>query len=419
MDRAVFGRKVEVALRNLRDTARLGATGLSKVFVPEAPPGQGGWQLNAFLLRRISELSPVGDAQDSWTWRRFNLLTLRFVNEMPIDQIALTLRLSQRHVYRQLERALEEFVEALWQEFHPRIAETEPQNEDASSEPADADDLLSQELANILQVGGSASLSQVVLDVECLLRPALGRRAIALTCEIAPDLAPISLSPEILRQFLLKLIGHLIQRPGVTGLSLHTQGAEGSVDLVLQIHRTTREGPDMRPSDEELSLGKALAPFDRLRNVRTEVLKEGRHVVGVRVCLPTDQRLAVLIVDDNADVALLLRRYLLLGGYEPVIATTAAEAIALARSRQFYAITLDLMMNDRDGWDVLQTLANDVRTEQIPVIVCSVLDQKDLAFLLGASAFLRKPVRSEDLLQALAEIKLCRPAPAAARGEDH
>jgi len=121
----------------------------------------------------------------------------------------------------------------------------------------------------------------------------------------------------------------------------------------------------------------------------------------------------VLVVDDNPDVGLLLRRYLLVGGYQPIIATTAAEAIALARSHPFYAVTLDLMMDNKDGWDVLQTLANDVRTEHIPVIVCSVLDQKDLALMLGASAFLRKPVMPDALLQALAEVKPRRPGPAA------
>ena len=59
------------------------------------------------------------------------------------------------------------------------------------------------------------------------------------------------------------------------------------------------------------------------------------------------------------------------------------------------------MMPEQDGWETLQALHNDDATRHIPVVVCSVLDDPELAFSLGASGFIAKPVRQEDLLRCL------------------
>jgi CheY-like chemotaxis protein len=87
--------------------------------------------------------------------------------------------------------------------------------------------------------------------------------------------------------------------------------------------------------------------------------------------------------------------------YRVVTAQTGHEAIDLARQLHPDVITLDLMMPDQDGWDLLQVLLNQVDTQGIPIIVCSVLRQKDLALSLGATAFLEKPVTQQALLSAL------------------
>ena len=60
------------------------------------------------------------------------------------------------------------------------------------------------------------------------------------------------------------------------------------------------------------------------------------------------------------------------------------------------------MMPTTDGWELLQRLKSDPETHTIPVVVCSVWDVPELALSLGASDFLKKPVNSEHLLEALA-----------------
>jgi CheY-like chemotaxis protein len=66
-----------------------------------------------------------------------------------------------------------------------------------------------------------------------------------------------------------------------------------------------------------------------------------------------------------------------------------------------HAITLDIMMPNKDGWSVLTELKSDAATRDFPVIICSILDQADKGFSLGAADYLVKPILEDDLVHAL------------------
>ena len=84
-----------------------------------------------------------------------------------------------------------------------------------------------------------------------------------------------------------------------------------------------------------------------------------------------------------------------------VEAYNGTDALRLARELQPDAITLDVMMPSQDGWEVLQRLKSEPDTRRIPIIICSVLDDPELAFSLGAVACLKTPVSQADLVGAL------------------
>lgn len=88
----------------------------------------------------------------------------------------------------------------------------------------------------------------------------------------------------------------------------------------------------------------------------------------------------------------------------PVRARNCQEAIQLARSLRPAAITLDLVLPGADGWEVLRCLKSDEATRSIPVVIVSVLDNRELGLDLGADDFLVKPVDGERLIQRLAEL---------------
>lgn len=109
----------------------------------------------------------------------------------------------------------------------------------------------------------------------------------------------------------------------------------------------------------------------------------------------------VLVVEDNPQAAKLLSLYLIKAGYQTLIAQSGSQALELAVQCRPMAITLDLLLPDIDGWQVLTELKTLPRTRDIPVVIVSVLDRQALGFRLGAADYLVKPVERAELLHAL------------------
>jgi len=123
---------------------------------------------------------------------------------------------------------------------------------------------------------------------------------------------------------------------------------------------------------------------------------------------PADQNL-VLVVDDDPIVHDLMTRYLGKEGFRTAVASNGEQALRLAQSLHPIAITLDAMMPRMDGWAVLEALKADPRTADIPVIMLSMVDDKNLGYALGASAYLTKPVDRARLAAALGRYRKGRP----------
>jgi CheY-like chemotaxis protein len=113
-----------------------------------------------------------------------------------------------------------------------------------------------------------------------------------------------------------------------------------------------------------------------------------------------------LVVDDQETALRMFHRYLSQTNLKVIGVKEPNQVLPLARQLQPQVITLDVMMPTMDGWEILQTLQTDPETQHIPVIVCSVWDEPELAFSLGAIDFLRKPITRKDLLAALERLKL-------------
>jgi signal transduction histidine kinase/DNA-binding response OmpR family regulator len=110
----------------------------------------------------------------------------------------------------------------------------------------------------------------------------------------------------------------------------------------------------------------------------------------------------VLVVDDDPNALELLSRTLQGAGVRVVTASDGQEALELARKLHPVAITLDVIMPDMDGWEVLRALKADPETEDIPVIMVTMTDDSELGYALGATEFLTKPVRRDELVHLLA-----------------
>jgi CheY-like chemotaxis protein len=109
----------------------------------------------------------------------------------------------------------------------------------------------------------------------------------------------------------------------------------------------------------------------------------------------------ILSIDDDPQVIGLYDRYLQPQGYQVIPLTDPSRAVERVRQLKPFAVTLDIMMPGIDGWQVLDALKSDTATRHIPVIVCSIIEDLEKGFNLGATDYLVKPILEDDLVNAL------------------
>ena len=121
---------------------------------------------------------------------------------------------------------------------------------------------------------------------------------------------------------------------------------------------------------------------------------------------------AVLVIDDDADARELLRRLLTREGYAVHTAADGNEGLRMARELRPCAITLDVLMPTMDGWSVLTALKSDPEMAGIPVVMVTITSDRTLAYALGATDFLTKPIERDRLLTVLRKLDFdCRLVP--------
>jgi len=109
----------------------------------------------------------------------------------------------------------------------------------------------------------------------------------------------------------------------------------------------------------------------------------------------------ILVVDDNPSVREVLKTILTKEGYQVAMAGDGEEGLSIARKLRPNAIILDVVMPKMDGWTTLSELKADPELATIPVIMLSMLEEKEYAYSLGAAEYLVKPLHREKLIQAL------------------
>jgi DNA-binding response OmpR family regulator len=113
----------------------------------------------------------------------------------------------------------------------------------------------------------------------------------------------------------------------------------------------------------------------------------------------------ILVVDDDEDILQLLRHQLEAEGYQVLAAARGEDALELARSERPALVTLDILLVDTDGFQVLEQLKKDPATSDIPVIVVSVVsDAETRGLALGAASYIGKPFEERQVLSRVREV---------------
>ncbi|MFZ5471694.1 MAG: response regulator, partial [Myxococcota bacterium] len=124
---------------------------------------------------------------------------------------------------------------------------------------------------------------------------------------------------------------------------------------------------------------------------------------GVELAKPSAaaSRGTVLVVEDEPEIAYVLKAMLLARQYRVLLATSAEEALTLGRKHRPNLITLDIRLPDIDGLSLGEIFRHDPETRNAPLLVLSAYDERERAFRQGASAFLQKPLHADTLLSTV------------------
>jgi signal transduction histidine kinase/DNA-binding response OmpR family regulator len=282
-----------------------------------------------------------------------------------------------------------------------------------------------------LAIEEGVNLSDLVQSVMATVAGLVKDKPIQLHRQIPQDLPALRADPMKVRQILLNLLSNAAKFTEDGSITVTANVETSPAGLPEMVVSVIDSGSGIAPEDQE----KLFQPFMQVDGSLTR--KSGGTGLGLSICralvemhggriglesqvgkgsrfyftlpikstdqspLNTEDKKVILAIDDEIAIIKLYERYLTNYGFKVVALTNPHEAEDRAIEVQPYAITLDVMMPERDGWQVLQGLKSNPQTQHIPVILCSILEDQTHGFSLGAADYLTKPILEEDLLQAI------------------
>ena len=115
-------------------------------------------------------------------------------------------------------------------------------------------------------------------------------------------------------------------------------------------------------------------------------------------------KIKVVCVDDDPNVQRLYKQYLNEQGFETIALNGKEDVVAKIIEIEPDVVLLDIMLPNKDGWEILAELKNSSKTKRVPIIMASVLSEKNLAFRMKADEYLIKPVSQEELIDTILRI---------------
>ncbi len=294
----------------------------------------------------------------------------------------------------------------------------------------------------------SFDVAGMINDVASTLKPLVDKNANALQVHLAPDLGAMHADLTKVRQSLFNLLSNASKftEKGTITLEAEPVIKDGARWIAFRVADT---GIGMTPEQLEklfqpfvqadastsrkyggTGLGMTITQlFVKMMGGEMSVASEPGAGTTFTVLLPTEVKApapaevpqpeaaepiflpgvnTVLVIEDDPGARDLLTRFLTKEGYRVETAAGGEAGLRLARELHPDIITLDVMMPDKDGWSVLSDLKADPELADIPVVMLTIVDNKNLGYALGASDYLTKPIQRDRLQAVLA--KYCPPS---------
>ena len=288
-------------------------------------------------------------------------------------------------------------------------------------------------------------VTQLIQDVAETVQPLLDKNTNSLTVNVPATVGAIHADQVKVRQMLLNLLSNASKftKEGVVALSVDREVVINGEDVF--VFRVRDTGIGMSP--EQLS--RLFQPFMQAESSTTKrfggtglglaITKHLAELMGGSVTVESElgrgttftvrlpnsplssddapdstgvvsdssdaNAATVLVIDDEPSARDMITRMLVKDGYRVVTAANGAEGLRIAAEVAPDVITLDIMMPGMDGWAVLSKLKADPVLAAIPVVVATIIDDRNLSVSLGAAGYITKPIDREHLSEVVRRVR--------------
>lgn len=364
-------------------------------------PQHGPEQVQAAIIQAIGELEPGPSVPTGARIRRlYEVLRCRYLQKLTQEETARRLAITPRHLRREQQQAVRTLAQHLWkwvQTERPTPegregAALEPES-DLGAERADWQSQVKLEVASLQRSApGSVADVSIVIHRVCELAQALAsKHGVTMKLGSLPPTLTATIHPSALDQVLLSALTGLVREMSGGEISFCARREGGFIIVDMACAPSTLTG---LPNDY------LVRELLRAEGGSMEFARDGDGIV-LRVTLPALRIAKVLVVDDNADLVHFYRRYTTNTRYEIIHLTGGERVLDEIEASSPDIIVLDVMLPDIDGWELLTHIREHPKGRSIPVIVCSVVREEELAQSLGAASYVAKPVRRQQFLEAL------------------
>jgi CheY-like chemotaxis protein len=396
-----FTRAVHRALHHLYDPVELRLNPLAGWL--ELTRGDTPSVLRAALLEAIAALKPGPRVpEDSNAWRVYQVLCYRFEEQSSQDDVAAQMTVSSRQVRRLEQTAIRALASQIAAHYGLRFsADSGEENAQPIPPPEEIEPAHEQELDWLRKsyTPDNADVYQLVESALKTSEPMLTSAGGSVVVHLPAGLPLVSGQATTLRQILLNLLLAAAGAASNPVVTIESRFTGRHIDLLFSTTRGDSDNPRAADSGEFMTLARRLAELSG--GSVENLLPPAGLTFMARLSLPAIERIPILFVDDNNDSLRLFERSLTGTRFHFTGARDPLYAIDLAIESGARIIVLDIMLPGIDGWEILGRLRAHPVLGNIPVIISTILPHEQLALSLGASAFLRKPVSREMLLELL------------------
>ncbi len=397
MERQQFPEWVKDALAHLYDFAYLRQHPLLNLLVPRTDERalDRVLRLRQQLQQAIESLAPTADLPPTAKgWRPYLALRYYYVDNLELREVEKRLGLGDRQVLRERNRGLQAVASLLWEQriLPPPNAKSEGSGVGADDAQLAPELPVSRELEELgveyVQIRVPELLENACQSVSGLAT----QHSVSIDCQPTDPSLTVLADMTLLRQTIIAAVSLAISAGPAGPIQVRTDLADGNLRLSVLWSPSERD-----EAPPKLATIRALAAAQKGQCS----LESIGGLTTLQLSIPQPRDLCILLIEDNASALQLYRRYLGQHNYRLLCTQEGPEGLELARQEHPDLIVLDVMMRGMDGWMVLQELKAQPATQDIPVIVCSVLPESTLALSLGAEAFLPKPISRFALLDAI------------------